>query len=51
MRNYQLQVQINGVGTPIDTSWPARPYKGAKALYHYYTRTFPANTYWLCPVD
>jgi len=42
---YQLMVERDG--QLFDCSWAPRSYKSARVLYHYYTRTWPNNSYWL----
>jgi len=51
MRNFQLQVQFNGVGELYTTTWSPRSYKSVSTLYNIYTRRFPNNIYWILPVD
>jgi hypothetical protein len=50
MTTYQLQVQINGKGTPVNTTWSPRSIKSASALAHYCQRVWPNNIYWLLPI-
>jgi hypothetical protein len=48
---YQLKVQLKGTTELVSTSWSPRSYKSARALFHYYSRTWPEHSYWLAIVD
>jgi len=50
-RTYQLMVQVGGVGELAPTSWSPRSYRATSALFHYYSRTWPQNSYWIRVVD
>lgn len=46
---YQLMVETDAGLVP--TSWPPRSYRSAAALFRYYSRTWPANSYWLREIN
>jgi len=46
---YQLMIETKDGLVPM--SWSPRPYKSVAALFHYYSRTWPMNAYWIREVS